>query len=87
MYCQSFAISLALLSFIPGGIGVGAASYLSFAVLLGYPKALVGSAVVLNACLIHSTRLVFGTSALWRLRAQRKRASNALSPFSKEIKA
>jgi len=67
LFCQSLAISAAFFSLIPGGIGIGAAGYLSSAILLGYPKASIGAAVVLNSFLIHSIKLILGIISFFAL--------------------
>ncbi len=63
LFCHSLAIATAFFSFIPGGIGIGAASYLTIAVLLGYSKVPIGAAVILNSFLVHSLRLILGLSS------------------------
>lgn len=51
-----FACLAAIVSFIPGGIGIGAASYTAILVLLGYDASLVGSGAVLWTVLSHVVR-------------------------------
>ncbi len=51
-----FACLAAIFSFIPGGIGIGAASYTAILALLGYDPYLAGSAAVLWTIVAHAVR-------------------------------
>ncbi|MDP8222151.1 MAG: lysylphosphatidylglycerol synthase transmembrane domain-containing protein [Candidatus Lernaella stagnicola] len=51
-----FACLASILSFVPGGIGIGAAGYTVILALLGYDVTLVGSAAVLWTVIAHGVR-------------------------------
>lgn len=51
-----FATAAALVSFIPGGIGVGAVGYTAVIALLGYDADLAGAGAILMTCVVHLIR-------------------------------
>lgn len=84
--CQVAAASAALVSFVPGGIGVTTASYAAVAHQLGYDWHAVASGTMLNLIVTHSLRGVLATCvvALGRPHCARQ-VGNGQSPASHDF--
>jgi len=61
--CQIIAIAAALLSLVPGGIGISAVSFLLVAKTMGYPWEPIASAGVVTVFLTHGVRLVLASGS------------------------